>query len=495
VNRASAFKGMWSASASRRIQKRIVVEGELVLLSPAHFGNGDTDELIDMPLLTDSLEPSRPLLTGASIAGALRSYLREREVGFFQHENKQGLCTLLFGGVKGDDDGEQSPLIIEDSLGQSSGVEVRDGVRLNPKSRTADDDKLFNFQLWQAGTRFPLRFELTIRKYDDETQLRRALATALAGLSDGSITLGARKRRGFGRIRAEKWRVREFDLKTTKGLLDWIQEGNASLPTDTAQDDIAKALGVDSLLPDRRHRFQMSASFALDGSMLIRSGTGQDDRGPDMVHLHARQVDGKLLPILSGTSLAGALRTRATRIVHTLGGKAKAQSLLDALFGAEMTEATVLPTASRVRLRESVIENARADLVQNRVSIDRFTGGALETALFSEQPVFGTGDTTLNIDIELIQPSEHEIGLLLLLLKDLWTGDLPLGGEVGVGRGRLRGKHARLLHQQNGQQNEWEIAAKNDTELKISNDCETLEKFVQALVQYLIDSGGEPCES
>jgi hypothetical protein len=36
------------------------------------------------------------------------------------------------------------------------------------------------------------------------------------------------------------------------------------------------------------------------------------------------------------------------------------------------------------------------------------------------------------------------VGLVLLLLKDLWTGDLPLGGEISVGRGRLKGKQATL---------------------------------------------------
>ena len=31
---------------------------------------------------------------------------------------------------------------------------------------------------------------------------------------------------------------------------------------------------------------------------------------------------------------------------------------------------------------------------------------------------------------------EAQAGLLLLVLKDLWSGDLPLGGESSVGRGR-----------------------------------------------------------
>jgi len=37
-------------------------------------------------------------------------------------------------------------------------------------------------------------------------------------------------------------------------------------------------------------------------------------------------------------------------------------------------------------------------------------------------------------------------GLLLLLLRDLWTGDLPLGGESSVGRGRLKGRSATLAY-------------------------------------------------
>ena len=39
--------------------------------------------------------------------------------------------------------------------------------------------------------------------------------------------------------------------------------------------------------------------------------------------------------------------------------------------------------------------------------------------------------------------------MLLLLLKDLWTGDLPLGGESSIGRGRLRGLEAKLCDQEN----------------------------------------------
>jgi CRISPR/Cas system CSM-associated protein Csm3 (group 7 of RAMP superfamily) len=122
--------------------------------------------------------------------------------------------------------------------------------------------------------------------------------------------------------------------------------------------------------------------------------------------------------------------------------------------------------------------------VQYRVSIDRFTGGARETALFSEQPAFGGNETTLTIDIRLINPKDHEIGMLLLLLKDLWTGDLPLGGESGVGRGRLIGEHAKLTLQRDGSSRTWEIIV-NGHGLTIIGDRNELERFVAALNRHL----------
>ncbi|MBC7350874.1 MAG: hypothetical protein H5U08_00800 [Thermogutta sp.] len=472
---------LWSPDTSRRIVARIVVEGDLILQTPAQFSNGDTDELTDMPLLVDPFDEKTPLLTGASIAGALRNYLREREHGYRQSAGRSSASVLLFGSLKGDDEGEQSPLIVEDALGKPGtfGVETRDGVGIDPKSRTARQDRLFDLQLWESGTTFPLRFELLIREGDDADALKRALATALTGFNDGSITLGARKRRGYGRVIVAGWRVKTYDLTRTVDLLDWLEHGDEPLINVTSVPDIKTALEIADLVEDRRQFFSITATFLLDGSLLIRSGSGQDDRGPDMVHLHARQADGTRKPVLSGTSLAGAIRARALKIAKTLGARGQAQGLIDGMFGKEM-QPGVQPEASRIIVTETVVQNARTDLVQHRVSIDRFTGGARETALFSEQPAFGSTRTTLTVDIRLINPEDHEIGMLLLLLKDLWTGDLPLGGESSIGRGRLRGERATLILQRDGTSRRWEIRT-NEQGLNITGERHELERFVAAL--------------
>lgn len=216
---------LWRGEQSRKISKRIVVEGALVLQTPTHFGNGDSTDETDMPLLTDALDRKTPLLTGATLAGALRSYLRERERGYAEPEDKNAASVLLFGGMKRDDDGAQSPLMIDDARGENFGVEMREGVGIDRASRTAAHGKLYDAQVWQAGTTFPLRFELLICEDKDEEALKRALATALEGLQNGEISFGMRKRRGLGKVSVQDWRVSEYDLSDTKELCAWIETG------------------------------------------------------------------------------------------------------------------------------------------------------------------------------------------------------------------------------------------------------------------------------
>jgi CRISPR-associated protein (TIGR03984 family) len=486
----------WSGEQSRKITSRIVVEGDLVLQTPAHFGNGDGDDLTDMPLLLDPFDEAqgkeRPLLTGTSIAGALRSYLREREHNHRRLAHRTSASVLLFGGLKGDDDGEQSPLIVDDALGQSQsyGIELRDGVKLDARTRTAANKTKFDLQLWQAGTTFLLRFELVFREGDNANKLKRALATALTGLTDGSITLGARKRRGYGRVNIVQWRVREYELTKVADLCAWIEHGHEQLSAQFVEANLSTRLGAP--INDARTRFTINATFSLDGSLLIRSGGGRDDTGPDTLHLRARQPDGSERPVLSGTSLGGALRARASKIANTLG-QARAPELIEQMFGK--TE-----QASKVSVSEQVVRNATANLVQNRVSIDRFTGGARDTALFNEQPAFGDDETQITIDIRLINPQRHEIGLLLLLLKDLWTSDLPLGGESSVGRGRLKGKSATLTYHNGSAQQPWTITD-NGQGLNISGNRTELNEYITVYLHdyfaltrllQLIATGGEP---
>jgi CRISPR/Cas system CSM-associated protein Csm3 (group 7 of RAMP superfamily) len=412
-----------------------------------------------MPLLLDSVDGS-PLLPGSSIAGALRNHLRQKSASE---------TIPLFGGIDGQTSLE-SYLIVDDAFGQNEQFELRDGVAIDPKTRTAEDQKKFDIELLTAGTTFKLSFELLVPQ--DNPGLVEAFAHGLQGLERGDIRLGKRKRRGFGRCRVTEWSVTRYDMTNIHGMIAWLDNQREDTQRGAA---IGPLLGVDISLPDTSREFLIEAEFALDGSLLIRSGFG-DANAPDFVHLHSKR-DGKEQPVLSGTSLAGALRARAMRIANTLGKDG--EQITDRIFGNRQygPEKKEL-TASRLWVEETEITNA-LELVQTRLKIDRFTGGTYPGALFNEQPVFGKlkDDTIVVVKLALDDPDDSEIGLLLLLLKDLWTGDLPLGGESSVGRGRLRGKHAKLQYKDQI----WELSQREDR-LQIQGDGDALEQFVMAFL-------------
>ncbi len=462
-----------SGRASRQVAERVCIRGKLVLETPAHFGNGDAVGLADIPLLMDPLEGKQPLLTGSSIAGALRSYLREYEHGCRSPGKQNDLGDRLFGRIDGEAS-YQSWLLVDDALGNLAGIELRDGVAIDPRTRTAEDRAKFDVELLEAGTTFDLSFELLLTRKNED--LLDALALALHGLERGEIGLGLRKRRGFGQCRVESWSVRRYRVFTPKGLLGWL-DNDAS--DEIAGTGILNLLQVSPKIPDRREYFSIDATCRLDGSLLIRSGSGAAG-SPDMVHLHSRR-DGGFAPVLSGTSLAGVIRARALRIANTIFGDG--HILVDEMFGKRIQNNRDTPSGSRIVTYEAELDGTRA-LVQSRVKINRLTGGAFPGALFSGQPEFGGNGATVKIQVTLQQPRKYEIGLLLLVFKDLWTGDLPLGGESSVGRGRVSGLNATVMWQKMNGAGTWTLKQATDG-LEISGGAgDELEAFVQALHGY-----------
>jgi CRISPR/Cas system CSM-associated protein Csm3 (group 7 of RAMP superfamily) len=453
---------------SRQIIERIVVEGTLKLLTPTSLSNGDADGLTDISLIKDEFS-GNALLTGTSICGALRNYLRECENGF-NNADESPVAVKLFGSHE--DDGSQSLLIIDDAVSsEKPKTELRDGVRIDRKTRTAVDKAKFDLELLESGTEFPLRFELLIceqRRNKEETaeevkantdnfkkELVSALATALQGFELGEINLGGRKRRGYGECNIEGWTAKHFDLKTKEGLLAYLGSTKHQPQINNGEKIIEVLKSVcsldDEIEPkDIRNYFELNAWFAIDGSILIRSGSKFSDKyQPDSVHLRSKR-NGTDEPIISGTSFGGVLRHRATKIVNTLKSNDDG-SFVDSIFGVDMQKSKKETFASRLEVSETEIKTKENnvqithDLVHTRVKIDRFTGGAFDSALFDAAPAFSDGEKdAVNLKLRLRDAKPCEIGLLLLLLKDLWTSDLAIGGESSIGRGRLKGKTASL---------------------------------------------------
>ncbi|MEH2092543.1 RAMP superfamily CRISPR-associated protein [Nostoc sp.] len=496
-------------SSNRNIIRRIILRGILVLDTPTCLGSGDADSPIDLPLLRDTIS-NHALLIGSSIAGALRNYLRECNKGYNLNDYRHDLVTTLFGDlffykdetniseperIKLKAQDNQSLLIIDDAI--SSDIiksELRDGVKINSVTRTAEAKQKYDFEVLQAGTKFPLYFELLIEKDSDEPSLLKGLAIALQGLEKGEISLGMKKRRGFGRCKVNNWQVWSFNLEDASDRIAWLTLDHSwltdppctKLPAvNTSIVAAMKEAGLQFVdeRDDKRDRLFITATFTLATPLLIRSGQASSHKSPDVVHLKSRR-NGELKPVISGTSLAGVLRHRAERIINTIN---KNPRIVEDIFGSDLgKDKNQQAKASRLIVNESVIKET-TDLVQNRIAIDRFTGGALHGALFNEQPVFASDQTEFDLEIELRNPKNNEIGLLLLLLKDLWTGDLPVGGTSSIGRGRLQGKHATITLRREQEDKISTISQSALDKSLVLNNTESLEKFVAALYEEVIE--------
>jgi CRISPR/Cas system CSM-associated protein Csm3 (group 7 of RAMP superfamily) len=358
----------------------------------------------------------------------------------------------LFGGAREDDEGLQSPLVVFDSLVRRASEalsEIRDGVALDPSSGTAEEHKKFELELLPAGTHFEIRFELVVPRGADEARLLALLYAALAGLERAEVPLGARGTRGLGRCRATRWRARRFDLTSPAGWRAWLASAPerplgtrevADEEREATSQDLASALrgawpelGDPAPLEDRRRWFRATLHLRWPrAGLLVRSpGFGPGDS--DATHLHSGGQ-----AVLPGTSLAGALRARASRIARLLHAEGGAQAVAR-LFGPRLdgtTNPDWEPAASRLSVSEATLQEAALLLQVARIRVDRFTGGVVDGALFDEEPAYRAATQT---EVAIKNPEPGEIGLLLLTLKDLLTGDLPVGGTASVGRGVAEG--------------------------------------------------------
>lgn len=420
----------------RTITARWVIQADLVLESAALLA-GESEGTADLTVLRDR-STGRPLLTGASLAGALRSHLADRLGDYRKPEPAE--VAALFGAQRGDDEGAQSPVIVYDALASSVQSELRDGVAIDSSTGTAADHAKFDLELLPKGTTFPIRVDLLVADPAAEENLLSLLTTALGGLSRGEIALGVRRSRGLGSLGTREWRAERFDVTSGDGWVRWClsdyddRSGQEKLrfPDSATACRAAWPRSRISDMMDMRTRTEVTADLRFVGGLLIRAAPDQA-AAPDAV-----QVKSGGDPVLVGSSLAGVLRARARRILRLVcASRDDADRRLEELFGPDRP-AQRQPAhnlwASRLRVSETAV-HAKPQRV-TRVQIDRFTQGTVAGALFDEEPVY---EGSVEVRIELRDPQKGENGLLLLLLKDLLSGDLPVGGTGSVGRGVATG--------------------------------------------------------
>jgi CRISPR/Cas system CSM-associated protein Csm3 (group 7 of RAMP superfamily) len=283
-------------------------------------------------------------------------------------------------------------------------------------------------------------------KIDDLTQkAENVFAAIYKKLENGELVIGAKTNNGFGKLKLVEGFYKKYDFTKANDVKDWLL-----LPFRfNTKANFQNNNEVAELIKSKANKFIINAKFDLKTSIISRTYS-TDPELPDAVNIKSNGND-----IIPGSGLKGAIRARAEKIVNTLAGKSldiKENEIIKNLFGWEGDKGKDAKKG-KLKVTENEIPLDLANLssfIQTRIKIDRFTGGTIESALFESMPIFSNSSLDLNkkgieIHIQVDACKDYEVGLLLLVLKDLWTGDLALGGEKNVGRGVLKGISADII--------------------------------------------------
>lgn len=410
---------------TERIQRKIYYRIMFRLVSPLSIGSGD-NRYTDKDVIRDS--SGEPYIPATAFAGLLRHQAEQNPELSREFRTYFGDVELPGAENGGKGRPSESRLIFCDAkmLPESRAryrTSVRDSVALDGK-KSAKKGAKFDMEILEPGIFFHTYLEQSSREGDRdyaELLVRRLLA-------DG-IAFGGKTTRGYGAIQIEEVQTAEFDLSKEAGADAWIRfdlrqdAGWSPLRGETEgagrqRNALWLSLRQRGGISIRKYTTELSADRAAQPDYSQLTVTGYDEQGKAVP-----------IPVIPGTSWAGAIRHRA----RELGLGAESEERLFGIVRAEKN-ANQKKTKSALRFGESQIQGA-AEKILARNAIDRFSGGTVDGALFTESTYY-SGTTELVITFEQGRSmTEPEQRILAAVLSDLHHGFLAVGGETSIGRG------------------------------------------------------------
>ncbi|HKK09427.1 MAG TPA: RAMP superfamily CRISPR-associated protein [Bacteroidales bacterium] len=476
---------------SDRITGRIFIEAKLRLIYPLQLGSGE-DTFSDSDLMRDA--EGHPMIPATSFVGALQSYINQRVR--MKEEKVEKVLHYLFpnsfqarnaySSKESLKNKPQSHFIVDDLHLTSRDYQttVRDGVRIEHATNTAADQGKYDYELLEGGATFDFNAEVILRKGMDKAMVRdtiQLLHQILGSDNNQSpFQVGALTSHGFGQLELveNSWKVYDFFEGASSQYFKFLNS-NKNSEASPSND-----------YSDKPKHYEIQSSSACIIDMTLRPttpfkiGGGTPETGADDASL---QANGDY--ILSAKSMKGAVRHHAYRIANTI--HENPNKLINALFGS--VEDNEL-SKSRFWTSDASFCKTGDIKEQTRVAIDRFTGGAMESALFQTEPVWPTDETTVSVKWKILHPKrshddkkqesheDAEIGLLLLVARDLMTEFLAVGGEKAIGRGRFRGISATIKI---GDRDPFKLKSNEDEELSLEDQSQeaTLNKYINAFLE------------
>lgn len=442
----------------RRIKSRIKLSAKLTAKSALHVGGAESG-LTDMPVALDGV--GNCYIPGTGLAGALRAWLGSHYAN--------DIVEKWWGKA----DGGASRVFIDDAvitLPAGGTIEVRDGVGIDRVTGAAADRAKYDMNVVPSGSTFNLNISVDVPPDSGEGECINMLNALAYGLKQGFIRVGACKTRGMGKIVGSDVKLTKFDLSNTKGMIAYL-DGESG--TDVYKDNIE--------LSDSAIRFTIK--WQPVGPLMVKAGF--DGIAVDTLPLAETVDDSNVALLLPGSSIKGAFRSRAEKIVRTLLGRDIAGGFLDQvkvpivdlLFGAageskddqktlsvktgvaaahfsdcyssqtlsRNTWANIITSNDEKALNKSLQEPDIMCLQEAyHVAVDRWTAAVKDGALFTVLEPHCVKWEPIEIVMQTHRFKESEsakmatLALLLLVLRDFSRGDIPLGFAVNRGLGDVK---------------------------------------------------------
>ncbi len=447
------------------------------LMSPLEIGSGNnvkTDH--DIMLACDGT----PFIPGSAIAGYFRDAIFRN---LLQEMDKNEARQIIFEKLgyviieKGTDQAEtadsqsaaneklsetdiieksnESSVIFYDAFvnEETYHIETRDLVALDDHKVSLPGAK-FDTEILEPDVTFDTYLEERLTS-EEESMIDRILCI----WTSEEVAFGAKTTRGMGLTQLEQVWVHDFDLNDERSVKDWV---DFSVYEDPLRKTFEKTdkVTISEILSHKnvgkvfdRDEWGINLSLKQSGGISIRKYTTavstSEHTEPDYEQMkehvwekEAKNTDGeepvvtwksKELPVIPGSSWTGAFR-------HHMKALMKAnESQMERWFGFVKGKGK---EKSKIVFSDSVLRNAKTRNL-SRNAIDRFTGGTVDGALFTERTYFG-GETELEIrfrkehlqsmDEESIESKQLKCALAAAI-ADLHAGFLAIGGLTSVGRG------------------------------------------------------------
>lgn len=430
----------------------ILIKGKLKAVSPFMVGSG-SDNNSDSDVIRDA--DSKPYIPGTTLAGVIRAHLSRRE-------DTKDYVNQVFGYHENKNDIESRIVFYDAKLEGDVKLEVRDSVRLYNK--VAVDKSKFDYEVVGEGATFSFRFKLN----DEELHLNEGIVKTLiyaitTAFDSGEVRIGSKTTRGFGEFKLDELKCLKLILNNNK--TDMYTYINLKPEWSEVVKGIDEYFNGYEPTKDNSLYETINKKIYLKNTLFIRDYSttelvDKDDENSKFVDA-ASFTNVNNAYVIPGTAWAGVFRRHASRILKKAGKSEEyITAFIDELFGYEtkLKDGELNPSkedkekksVSKIIFFESVIPEGSVKAInRTRSAVDRFTGSALDKALFTDRILCADYDSQKAIEEQAIELkiminkefSEFKLAKSLIeaCIADLLSGMLSIGGNTAIGAGIFYG--------------------------------------------------------